>query len=245
MTEVRIRPKSRGHVYAELLAPCDAGDQLALAEIAVDAISALGAGLFEPLSVDGEFPCHETEFGLPLPPGMGQSAPYHQLRVASLPADVQIRGIWTDTVITRCERLDRATILSWIAGVLAGQRCSEPDTRPGWNELVIETVRARLPDATAAGVEGDELLVSHGAGVIAYPVERSADALWVAGPHIRNFDTVPFEVTISKDYGSLSLQFSTLWSLWIDGPGHPDIEAASRRLSALGWDVRPFVRGGM
>jgi hypothetical protein len=64
VTEVSIRTRGRAHVRAEFVAPDDVDDQLALAAMAVDALFALGEGLFEPLSVDTELACCP---GRPLP----------------------------------------------------------------------------------------------------------------------------------------------------------------------------------
>ncbi|MCU1287452.1 MAG: hypothetical protein JWO13_3802 [Acidobacteriales bacterium] len=235
MTEVSIRTRGRAHVRAEFVAPDDVDDQLALAAMAVDALFALGEGLFEPLSVDTELACCDAETGYPLDQPRA-AAPFHQLRLVSLPETVVIREVWNGTRVEQRERLDRDQILDWLRAILAEQECPQPDTIPGWRQLLVETVRARLPEGTS---DGDELPVTYGAGMIRYPVERAADALWVAGPLATHHDTAPFEVRIVNEAGVLSLDLSLNWSLWIDtdGAGRPDIEAAVGRLSALGWDV--------
>ncbi|MDX6389915.1 MAG: hypothetical protein QOJ73_978 [Streptosporangiaceae bacterium] len=137
--------------------------------------------------------------------------------------------------------MDREEILDWLGATLVQQECPHPDTRPGWRQLLVEAVRARLPEGTSDGADsdGDELPVAYRAGVIRYPVERARDGLWVSGPLATNFDTAPFEVRIVNEAGVLSLDLSLNWSPWMDtdGAGRPDIEAAVDRLSALGWDV--------
>ena len=242
MTEMRIRTEARGHTYAKFDAPDDVDDQLVFAAMAVDALFALGDGLFEPLAVNVELVCCDTEFGYPLdeprPP-----ARFHQLRVAAVPESVKIPQLWNELLVDQTERLDRAAILHWFATLLVEQQCPQPDTRTGWTELIVEAVRARLPEATSHGVErgGRELLVSEGAGVIRYPVERFGDTFWVAGPLASSSDTAPFGVRIVNDAGVLSIDWSQNWSPWIeeDGAGRPDVEAAIQRLSALGWEVEP------
>ncbi len=211
---------------AELVAPDEINDQLAFAELAIDALFA--TALFEPLPVHVELACCDAETGVPLhdpKPVM----PFHQLRRSSVPEAVAIPEVWTETRVAQNERLDRAGILDWLGTILAGQRCPA-----GWTQLLVEAVRARLPEGIAAG---DELPVGYGAGVIRYPVERSADASRVAGPLATNYDTAPFNARIVNEGGALSLDLTVNWSLWIDGAGRPGVDAAVDRLKALGWDV--------
>ena len=84
------------------------------------------------------------------------------------------------------------------------------------------------------------MAVSEGGGVIRYPVERAEDAFWVAGPLATSTNTSPFGVRIVNEGGGLTLDWSRRWSPWIeeDGAGRPDVEAAVRRLAAVGWKVR-------
>lgn len=244
MTEVSIRTRARGHVYAECIAPSDTVDPLAQAGLAVDAVGALGDGLFEPLSVEVELACWDTETGIVLDE-FEPAAPFHQLRPATLPDGVMIRGIWVSTSVTRCERLGRAEILDWLAAILAQEDRPRPDTTIGWTQCIVETVRARLPEASVTAIDGVTVPVAYGAGVIDYPVERSAGGVWVAGPLARNSDTAPFEVAIGNESGLLSIDWSLNWSPWIeaDGAGRADVEAATARLLALGWDFSATVSG--
>lgn len=242
MTEVSIRTRARPHVHAELVASVDVADQQVHAAAALDALSAIGDGLFEPLALNVALSCCDPEFGFPLdePRLAGR---FHQLRLASLPDAVRVPRIWDELRVSERERIDAATVLGWFGTILAEQECPDPDTTICWTDLIVEAVRARLPERISNGVVdsgSDELPVSYGAGTIRYPVERSADALWVAGPLARNSDTAPFEVTIVNEGGALSLDWTQAWSPWIerDGAGRPDIEIAVRRLSALGWDIR-------
>lgn len=240
MIEVRIPTEGRAHTYAELTAPEGIDDQLAGAALAVDAVLAIGEGLFDPLAVNIELACCDTEFGLPLiDPQPGTR--FHQLRLAAPPDTVAIPEIWEELLVSETERLDRAAILGWLGRLFAGQQCPEEDTRPGWAELIVGAVRARLPEAAGRGVEGGELPVSAGAGMIRYPVQRADDDFWVAGPLSWSTNTSPFEVRIVNEGGGLSLDWARHWSPWIevDGGGRPDVEAAVRRISALGWEVRP------
>jgi hypothetical protein len=241
MAEVRIRDKARGHIFAELVDRDDV-DDVVLAEVAVDALFALGEGLFEPLAVDVGLVCCDAEFGYPLDEPQ-PAARFHQLRLAAVPDVVKIPEIWTGLVVAQSERLDRAAVLDWFATLLAEPQCPQPDARTGWGELIVAAVRARLPEATSHRVErgGNQLSVSYGRGEIRFPVERIGDSFWVAGPLAWNSDTDPFGVRIVNDAGLLSLDWSRNWSPWIeaDGAGRPDVEAAIRRLSALGWEVRP------
>jgi hypothetical protein len=242
MTEVSIWTEGRAHTFAKLVAPDDVDDQLVFAAMAVDALFSLSDGLFEPLAVNVELACCDTEFGYPLieprPP-----ARFHQLRLAASRESVMIPEIWNELLVGQTERLDRAAILHWLGTLLVEQQCSQPDTRTCWTQLIVEALRARLPEATSHGVEsgGSELLVSEGAGVIRYPVERFGDTFWVAGPLVTSSDTAPFGVRIVNEAGVLSLDWSQNWSPWIeeDGAGRPDVEAAIQRLSALGWEVEP------
>jgi hypothetical protein len=243
MADVRIRSKGRGHTSAEIDAPDDVDDELGYAEIAVDALFSLAEGIFEPLAVNVALVCCNAEFGYPIddpqPP-----APFHQLRVATVPETVRIPDLWNRLVVDHAERLDRAAVLEWFATLLADRTCPQPDTTTGWSELIVAAVRARLPEATGRGVErgGHELVVSEGAGEIRYPVERIGDAFWVAGPLGWSSDTTPFRVRIVNEAGSMSLEWWQNWSPWIDedAVGRPDVEAAIRRLSAMGWDAQPF-----
>lgn len=240
MSEVRIRTEARAHTFAALAAPEATDDQLLFAALAVDAVLALGESLFEPLAMNIELACCDAEFGLPLIDPQPATR-FHQLRLTAPPDTVAIPAIWEELLVSETERLDRATVLRWLRRLFAQQECPEDDTRPGWAELIIGAIRARLPEAAARGVEGSTLPVAEGAGVIRYPVERVDDAFWVAGPLATSIDTSPFEVRIVNEGGGLSLDWSRHWSPWIeeDGAGRPDVEAAIRRLSALGWDVSP------
>ncbi|MBT2447978.1 hypothetical protein J7F03_12990 [Streptomyces sp. ISL-43] len=236
-SEIHIRDRARAHVRAELLAPQGTDDPSA-----VDALLALAEDLFVPLAVDVELACCDAESGYPLDEPRPR-APYQQLRLGPLPETLAVREVWTDTRVTRVEdrdRLARAEILGWLAAVRAGQECAQPRTATGWTQLLVESVRARLPKSTG---ELSVLPVSYGAGVIAYPVERPADAsddsLWVSGPLEGRPGTAPFELRIVNEAGFLSLDLSLNWSPWIepDGAGRPAVDAAVARLSSLGWDV--------
>jgi hypothetical protein len=238
MNELSLRFEARPHVYAELVVPDDADDELGFAEPAVDAVFTLGRGLFEPLALNVEVSCCDAELGYALAEPE-PTARFHQLRLATLPERVEIPAIWNQLVVAERERLDRDVVLDWFGTILAQQECSQPDTRAGWTELIIEAVRVPLPEAVSAHVESDrhELPVSYGAGAIRFPVERSADTLWVAGPLDFHSNTAPFHVRIVNEAGALSLDLSLNWSPWIDdGVAAPDVEAAVRRLSAMGWD---------
>jgi hypothetical protein len=240
VTEVRIRDRGRGSIRATLVASDDVHDQGALAARAVDALYAVGDGLFEPLAVGVEIVCCDAEFGYPL----GDPRPderFHQLRLASVPDEVLIPDIWAEPRVGRRERLDSAAIVDWVGVLLAEQVCAEPDTMTGWAGLIVEAVRARLPEAISNSVTSTGLPVFHRDGGFDYPVERFADTFWVAGPLVTAYDTAPFEVSILNEAGALTLDWSQNWSPWIeeDGAGRPDVEAAVRRLSAKGWDVEP------
>jgi hypothetical protein len=239
VTEVRIRTEGRAHTFAERAASEGVDDQLVSAAMAVDAVFSLADGLFEPLAVNVEVACCDSEFGLPLIEPQ-PAARFHQLRLAAPSATVTIPELWEELLIRETERLDRAAVLDWLSGLFAEHRCPQPDTRTGWAELIVPAVRARLPEATSRDVESGRLLVSESAGVIRYPVERSGDAAWVAGPLVTSSGTAPFELRIVNEGGGLSLDWSQNWSVWIeeDAPGRPDVEAAVRRLSAMGWQVR-------
>ncbi|ONK15373.1 hypothetical protein STBA_61890 [Streptomyces sp. MP131-18] len=247
VTEVSFRSEARPHVYAGLVAPDGSDDQLDFAVLAVDALLALGDGLFEPLAVNVEVACCDAEFGYPLREPQ-PTARFHQLRVAAPPEWVGIPDIWNELLVARRERLDRAVILDWFRTILAQQECSRAHTRTGWTELIVEAVRVRLPEATRALLESDgsELPVSCGNGVIRFPVEKSADTLWVAGPLDWYSGSAPFGVRIVNESGDLTLDLSLNWSPWIDEDGAgPAIGAAVRRLSAMGWDVVPGDRKGV
>ncbi|TWF77380.1 hypothetical protein FHX44_113289 [Pseudonocardia hierapolitana] len=243
MTEVSIWTRGRPHRFAELTAPDDGDDQLALATMAFDALAAVGQDLFEPLAVNVEIVCCDSELRIPLDEPR-PAAPFHQLRLRSIPDTVQVPKVWTELVVSRCERLDRDAVLGWFGALLAEQGCVRSGSTTGWSEMLVEAVRARLPGAATALVDGNELPVSHGAGLVHYPVERLGNGLWVAGPLATSHDTAPFEVRIVNEAGVLSMDWSLNWSPWIvaDGAGRPDVEAALRRLSALGWNVEPVDR---
>lgn len=242
VTEVRIRTEGRAHTYAGLPAPEGIDDQLVSAASAVDAVLALGGDLFEPLAVNVELACCDAEFGMPLIEPQPATR-FHQLRLAAPPETVAIPEIWEELLVSEAELLDRAAVLDWLSRLFTRQQCPEADTRPGWAELIVAAVRARLPEATGRGVAsgGGELPVSEGAGGIRYPVEQIEGAFWVAGPLATSTDTSPFEVRIVNEGGGLTLDWSRHWSPWIeaDGAGRADVEAAVRRLAAAGWRVRP------
>lgn len=240
MTEVTIRTRARAHVSAEFVAPDDVEGQQALAAIAMEALATVADGIFEPLAINVALACCDPESGYPFSEPLPASR-FHQLRLASLPDGIRIPRIWKELQVSERERLDPATVLAWIGTLLAEQECPDPDTTIGWTDLIVEAVRARIPEAISKGVgSADELPVSYGVGVIRYPVERFGDALWVAGPLDRNSDTSPFEVAIVNEGRVLSLDWTLAWSPWIEeeGLGRPDVEAAIRRLAAMGWDVR-------
>jgi hypothetical protein len=242
VTEVSIWTEARPHTYAEIVAPAGVDDQRVFAAMAVDALFSLGDGLFEPFAVNVELACCDAEFGYPLNDPR-PAARFHQLRLAAPPETVAIPEIWNDLVVDQTERLDRVVVLDWLGTLLVEQQCPQRDTKTGWLQLIVEALRARLPEKTGRGVEsgGNELLIPEGAGVIRYPVERSGDAFWVAGPLVTRSGTSPFGVRIVNEAGALSLDWSRNWSPWIDadGAGRLDVEAAIRRLSARGWDVQP------
>jgi hypothetical protein len=240
VAEVRIRSKGRGFTPAEIDAPDDVDDELGYAEIAVDALFCLADGLFEPLAVSVALVCCSAEFGYPLDDPR-PSAPFHQLRLATVPEVVGIPDPWNGLGVRRAERLDRAAVLDWFATLLTDRHCMQQDTTTGWSELIVNAVRARLPEVTGRGVEhgSDELPVSEGGGVIRYPVERIGNDFWVAGPLSGDSTTVPFQVRIVNNAGSMYLEWWQNWSPWIeeDAAGRPDVDAATRRLLALGWEL--------
>jgi len=238
VTEVRIRDRGRGSIRATLVASEYVHDQEALAARAVDALYTAGDGLFEPLAVGVEIVCCDAEFGYPL----GEPRPderFHQVRLSSVPDEVMIPDIWAEPRVGRRERLDRAAVLDWVGVLLAERVCTEPSTMTGWAGLVVEAVRARLPEAISGSVTSTGLPVSHRGGGFDYPVERLGESFWVAGPLVTAYDTAPFEVSILNEAGVLTLDWSQNWSPWIeeDAAGRPDVEAAVRRLAAMGWDV--------
>ena len=237
MTEVRIQTEGYANVRAELVAPEEVDDQLAFAAMAVDALFAAGEGLFEPLAVDVELACCDGETGYPLDEPT-VAVPFHQLRLASVPETVAVREVWNGTRVERRERLGRAEILDWLHTIVAAQHCPRPDTTTGWTQLLVGAVRAHLPAGLA---DADELPVSYGAGMIRYPVERSADGCWVAGPLATNYAAAPFEARIVNEGGVLSFELTLNWSPWIDpdGTGRPDVDAVVDRLTDLGWDTAP------
>lgn len=241
--EVRVWDKTRGHVVAELDAPDGVDDELEFAALAVDALFAAGDGLFEPLSVDLDVTFCDLEFGYPVM-DPEPAARFHQLGLASLPEWVAREHFWNDTRDTRCERIDRGAILGWLGTILAEQE-HQPDTKPGWQELRVMSVRACLPRAFPGRVMNGTLRVGQYGGVIDFPVERFADMYWVAGPLAGNGETSPFDVRIVNEGGSLSFHLRAGWSLWIEGIGQLEIEEARGRLSSLGWDVQPFAVGGL
>lgn len=241
--EVTIWEKTCGHLYATLPTPKGVGDPLVLAAMAVDAIFAVGDVLFEPLSVDLSVACCDVEFGDPLVDPV-PAARFHQLSLASPPVTVEIPEIWNDTRKTRCELLDRATVLDWLAGIIAEQECAEPGTRPGWAELEVTSVRARLPRTWPGRGKKGTLPVGQGNGVVDFPVERFADAYWVAGPLAGNAGTSPFDVAINNEGGHLDLHLRAWWSLWIEDIGTLEIDDVRDRLSAEGWRVTRFKVGG-
>jgi hypothetical protein len=240
VTDVRIRTEGRAHTFAEFAVPEGVDDPMVSAASAVDAVYSLAEGLFEPLAVNVELACCDIVFGLPLIEPQ-PAVRFHQLRLAAPPETVTIPEIWEDLLVREVERLDRAAVLDWLGSLFTEHRCPQADTSTGWAELIVEAVRARLPEVTSGAVEEDrgELRVSEGAGVIRYPVERSGGAFWVAGPFVTSTDTAPFGVRIVNEGGGLSLDWSRNWSPWIeaDGAGRADVEAAIRRLSAAGWDA--------
>jgi hypothetical protein len=239
VTELRLWEfgKGRPHTFAGLLAPDDVVDQLDIAALAIDAIFALGDGLFEPLAVDVSIAYIDDEYGLACREPEPTSS-FHQLRRASLPERVRIREIWTDNQVAQRERLDPASVRDWFRTIFE-QEAPRPGFRPGFTWLNIGGVRARLPVALHDRVTGDLLPVAIGRGTLNVPVERFDDALWVAGPDEWHSDSAPFDARIGQEGGRLDLSFTQNWSPWIDadGAGRPDVEAALHRLSALGWQV--------
>lgn len=194
--------------------------------------------------MDAEVTFCDLEFGYPLMDPT-PAARFHQVGLASLPEAVELDEFWVDTRKSRRERLDRTNILDWLGTILGELECPSSDTKPGWGELRVDSVRARLPDDLTIEVTNGTLPVEYG-GVIDFPVERIADALWVAGPIGRNNSaTSPFDVRIVNEGGSLTLHLRMNWSTWIEGPGHPGVIAAGRRLSTTGWEVSPFMVGGL
>ena len=245
MTEVSIWDKAHVHVSASLVAPDGVDDDLGFAALAVDALFALGDGLFEPLALHAEVTCCDTEFRYPVCEPQ-PAARFHQLRLAAPPETVDIPAIWNDLHVAQRERLDRAAILDWFGAILAQPECARPDSGTGWTELIVEVLRARLPESASALVESDGsvLPVGYVNGVLDYPVERSGDTHWVAGPLKRCSGTAPFALRITNEAGDLTLVLSLIWSAWMaeDGAGAgPEVEAAMRRLSAMGWET---VRAG-
>jgi len=245
VTELRIWDEARPHTYAEIEAPEGVDDQREFAAMAVGGLFSLADGLFEPLAVNVEIACCDPEFGLPLADPQ-PAVRFRQLRVAAPPETIEIPDIWNDLVVDRTERLDRAVVMDWLGALLADPQCQEGGARTGWVELIVEALRARLPEETGRGVVsgGTELVIPEGPGEIRYPVERRGEAFWAAGPLATRSDTSPFGVRIVNEGGALSLDWSRNWSPWIDadGAGRPDVDAAIGRLAARGWDVLPAGR---
>lgn len=247
MAVVSIWDKVYQHVGADLVAPDGVDDDLGFATLAVDALLALGDGLsFEPLALHAEVTCCDAEFRYPVYEPR-PTARFHQLRLATPPENVDIPDIWNDLHVAQRERLDRAAILDWFGAILAQPECARPDSGTGWTELIVEVLRARLPEPASALVErdGTVLPVSYLNAVVDYPVERSGDSHWVAGPLKERSGTAPFALRITNEAGDLSLDLSLIWSAWMaedeTGAG-PEVEAAMGRLSAMGWETGPARR---
>ncbi|WP_157224201.1 hypothetical protein [Nocardia paucivorans] len=243
MTDIRVRSPREGLISAEISPWGRVRDQREIAAIAIDALFALGEDLFEPLSVEGIFPCCHREYLGPLQSEPYQVSAYRQLQVASPPKGVRIGSWWRSTRVESTERLDRQTILEWIDTVLTEHECPDPADEPGWTLLIVDSFRVRLPDATAQTVVGDALAVESDIGTLSFPVESSAGGHWVAGPDIRYAEDAPFRAWIDHEMGTLTFNFYIFWSLWMDGAGFPVIEAAIRRLADLGWTVKTYRLG--
>lgn len=229
---IRILDHGRAQLRAEFTAPAGADGQLAHAELAVDALLTLGQGVLEPLAVDVAAACCDPESGYPLLDPQPRS-PFHHLRAT--PPGVSVAGYWRDAVVTDCARLDRATLLDWFGALLTGQGC----TPAGWSDLVVQAGRIRLPAAAESTAVGDHVPVKSDEGLIRYPVERRSDGLWAAGPLAAHPGSAPFEARITNEGGFLTFDLFLNWSPWAlgDGAGRSDVDAARRRLTALGWTL--------
>jgi len=212
-------------------------DELGFGAMAVEALFALAAGLFEPLAVDAALACCDDETGYPLSEPQ-PAAPFHQLRRDLVPADVDVEPIWIGARVERCPTLDRDALLEWLGRILDRQ-CLEPGMRPGWVQLAVGAVALPLT-GVVADPGGDMLTVHLGGGVLRLPLERQADGVVrVYAPSVSRLDIVPFELTLSNEAGALRLNLMISWSPWIepDGAGREQIRAAVDRLTGLGWDV--------
>lgn len=222
MDLIRVRDRFPRVVVAEWDALEGAYDPLKVARVAVDGLFTLGAELFEPLGIEVGLACCDAPTGAVIDVPEDE---YRHLSAAGSPESGAARP------------LDVEGILSWLEQQLSFE-CPTPDAVPGWGQLTVEHVRARLPQGVV-GSGQDFVTLGYVNGKLQYPVSHIDGGQWVYGPSADHPDASPMSVSILQDAGYLSMSLSLGWTLWTDeaGGAFRSVHDALGRLSGAGWKL--------
>ncbi|HEU4326160.1 MAG TPA: hypothetical protein VFS21_23670 [Roseiflexaceae bacterium] len=205
------------------------------AHLALDITLPAFAGFCEFLSVDLRLDCCDKTDLFPLD-GTPPLRQFWQLHQAVPPPLLALRPRWTDTLVSSAGLLTPAALLAWLEQPLA-QVCPSPDTAAlRWSELFFGAVSVRFP-VDASDVPGDAVTIHRGNQTHRYPALRRYGAIWVAGPLWRMTPKTPLEVRLANRVGTLTLDITFYWSVWVDpgSPGRRLVDQTLDRLRAAGW----------
>jgi hypothetical protein len=198
----------------------DESDEAILRE-QLDAMTAFADGWLEPLALSLDVVCCDPTQGyssheVPLP-----STTAWFMRTANAPGvDVQPPTIGSE--IIESETIDAPGIRSFVNRAL-DQRCVGNAVTAA-EFLSWEAMRVRLPIASVS-----QFMIDDG-GQLDIPIERRADGDWVSGPRTEAVTGKPFWFHLAEG----GLRFDVIWSLWLDGAGRQQVDAAVERVLARG-----------
>jgi hypothetical protein len=222
--------RSEDHVldWVDDEAPFDAGR---LTAVALDALDAFALALAEPLALEVALACADAVTGdgvglRPTPPGW--------LAVRrELPAGVSPSATYRGAAPVEVDALDRSTVVALLARPVACEAGA-----PLWDELVIDAVRAPLPDAVAAALAPGqrELELAGAVGRRAAPLDWRGDRPCAVGPTAEG--ERPMTLSIRRDGGALTLRLTAGWSPWqTGGDGVAAVAGFLAALRRAGWHM--------
>jgi hypothetical protein len=219
MDMIRVRDRFPKVIVAEWDALDGVYDPLEVARVAIAGLFQLGAGLFEPLSVEVALACCDAPTGTVIDVLDDE---HRRLAVDSGDAGTL---------------LDSDGVLRWLSRQLAFD-CPASGAASGWAQLNVEQMRVRLPPGLVGPGE-DSIALDYVNGKLRYPVVHLDGHHWAYGPPAGHSDAAPMSVHILQDAGYLSMSLSLGWTLWADeeGAAFRDVQDALARLAGAGWDV--------
>ena len=162
---MELYAQGTSRLVVERSAPGRSLDDRMLAGLAVAGIWILEKTLFRPLAVETTVTCHDTSSGSLLD---GPEHPYRQLRVEDPPTGLDLDPMYARSQVEQTRTMDATAVLAWLERATSIQ-CPGPDAAPGWSELVVNVVDARLPVSLDGG---GPINVGYGSGALPYPTRH-------------------------------------------------------------------------